>query len=128
MTSLKAAGTSWLMEAISLVMSYAADTTGTPAHAIDLAQLDAALIGGFLAHLEGERGNSIATRNARLAAVHSLFAYAAVEQHPEHAGSINRAIGPSAGGRLRTIGREHRLSRSTGATRRAARRPLVTDR
>jgi len=74
-----------------LLLRYAAHTTGTPAHAIDLAQLDAALIGGFLAHLEDERGNSIATRNARLAAVHSLFAYAAVE-HPEHAGSINRVM------------------------------------
>ena len=41
--------------------------------------------------LEHERGNSIATRNARLAAVHALFAYAAV-QHPEHAGSISRVL------------------------------------
>ena len=74
-----------------LLLRYAADTTGTPAHALDLAQLDATLIGGFLTHLEVERGNSIATRNARLAAVHSLFAYAAVE-HPEHAGTINRVM------------------------------------
>jgi integrase/recombinase XerD len=74
-----------------LLLRYATDTTGTPAHALDLAQLDADLIGGFLTYLEDERGNSIATRNARLAAVHSLFAYAAV-QHPEHAGSINRVL------------------------------------
>lgn len=74
-----------------MLLRYATDTTGTPAHAIDLAQLDADLISGFLTHLEVERGNSIATRNARLAAVHSLFAYAAV-QHPEHAGSINRVL------------------------------------
>lgn len=74
-----------------LLLGYAADTTGTPAHAIDLAQLDADLIGAFLTHLQHGRGNSIATRNARLAAVHSLFAYAAV-QHPEHAGSIARVM------------------------------------
>jgi len=74
-----------------LLLRYAADTTGTPAQSIDLAQLDAELIGRFLNHLEHERGNSIATRNARLAAVHSLFAYAAL-QHPEHAGSISRVL------------------------------------
>ena len=74
-----------------LLLRYATDTTGKPAHAIDLAQLDADLIGGFLAHLEVERGNSIPTRNARLAAVHSLFAFAAV-RHPEHAGSINQVM------------------------------------
>lgn len=74
-----------------LLLRYATDATGTPAHALDLAQLDADLIGGFLNHLQHQRGNSLATRNARLAAVHSLFAYAAV-QHPEHAGSIARVM------------------------------------
>ena len=74
-----------------LLLRYVVDTTGTPAQCIDLAQLDAELIGRFLTHLEHERGNSIATRNARLAAVHALFAYAAV-QHPEHAGSISRVL------------------------------------
>ena len=74
-----------------LLLRYVVDTTGTAAQSIDLAQLDAELIGQFLTHLEHERGNSIATRNARLAAVHSLFAYAAV-QHPEHAGSISRVL------------------------------------
>ena len=74
-----------------LLLGYVVATTGTPAHTIDIAQLDADLIGGFLTHLQEHRGNSIATRNARLAAVHSLFAYAAV-QHPEHAGSIARVL------------------------------------
>ena len=74
-----------------LLLRYVVDTTGTAAQSIDLAQLDAELIGQFLTHLEHERGNSIATRNARLAAVHSLFAYAAV-RHPEHAGSISRVL------------------------------------
>ena len=74
-----------------LLLGYIATTTGTAAHAIDLSLLDADLIGRFLSHLQDERGNSIATRNARLAAVHSLFAYAAL-QHPEHAGSIARVL------------------------------------
>ena len=74
-----------------LLLRYVVDTTGTPAHTIDLSLLDADLIGRFLNHLQDDRGNSIATRNARLAAVHSLFAYAAM-QHPEHAGSIARVL------------------------------------
>ena len=74
-----------------LLLRYVVATTGTPAHTIDIAQLDADLIGAFLNHLQDQRGNSIATRNARLAAVHSLFTYAAI-QHPEHAASIARVL------------------------------------
>jgi hypothetical protein len=36
------------------------------------------LIGAFLDHLEKRRGNGARTRNARLAAVHSFFRYAAL--------------------------------------------------
>jgi site-specific recombinase XerD len=53
--------------------------------------LDAPLIGAFLHHLETERGNSARTRNARLAAIHSLFGYAAL-QHPEDAAIIARVL------------------------------------
>jgi integrase/recombinase XerD len=53
--------------------------------------LDASLIASFLDHLERERGNSVRTRNARLAAVHSLFRYAAL-RHPEHAELIQRVL------------------------------------
>ena len=49
------------------------------------------MIAAFLDHLEHERGNSIRTRNARLAAIHSLFAYAAL-RHPEHAADIERVL------------------------------------
>jgi integrase len=45
----------------------------------------------FLDHLERERGNSVRTRNARLAAIHSLFRYAAL-RHPEHAATIARIL------------------------------------
>ena len=48
---------------------------------LDLSRLDADLINGFLTDLETQRGNSIATRNARLAAVHSFLAYAS-RYHP----------------------------------------------
>ena len=45
----------------------------------------------FLDHLEHDRDNSIRTRNARLAAIHSLFRYAAL-RHPEHAAQIERVL------------------------------------
>ena len=49
------------------------------------------LITAFLQHLETERGNTTATRNARLAAIHSLFRYAALRA-PEHAELISRVL------------------------------------
>ena len=74
-----------------LLLRYAATATGTAPAALDLSQLDTDLITEFLAHLETERGNTVSTRNARLAAVHSLFSYAAY-QHPEHADTISRVL------------------------------------
>ncbi|CAN5679741.1 site-specific integrase [soil metagenome] len=74
-----------------MLLTYAAEHTGGPPSRLDLAELDAPLIAGFLDHLEQQRRNSIRTRNARLAAIHSLFRYAAL-QHPEHAQSISRVL------------------------------------
>jgi integrase/recombinase XerD len=74
-----------------LLLSYAARHTGRQPSHLDLADLDAPLIGSFLDHLECGRGNSPRTRNARLAAVHSLFRYAAL-RHPEHAETIARVL------------------------------------
>lgn len=74
-----------------LLLGYAARATGTTPAALDLSQLDADLITGFLTHLETERGNTATTRNARLAAVHSLFSYAAYH-HPEHADTISTVL------------------------------------
>jgi Site-specific recombinase XerD len=53
--------------------------------------VDAPLVTAFLEHLEVDRRNSPRTRNNRLAAIHSLFAYAAL-RHPEHAASIRRVL------------------------------------
>jgi site-specific recombinase XerD len=58
---------------------------------VDIADLDAPLIGAFLTHLETNRGNSVRTRNARLAAIHSLFRYAAL-RHPDEAAVIQRVL------------------------------------
>ena len=74
-----------------LLLTFAAQRTGTMPNKLDLDALDAPLIGAFLDHLERSRGNSPATRNNRLAAIHSLFGYLALH-HPEHAGSIGRVL------------------------------------
>ena len=58
---------------------------------MQIEDLDAPLIGAFLDHLEDQRGNSVRTRNTRLAAIHSLFRFAAL-QHPEHAALIARVL------------------------------------
>ena len=48
-----------------LLVRYARDHTGTAPSALDLAQIDAELVGGFLDHLETDRHNSARTRPTR---------------------------------------------------------------
>lgn len=74
-----------------LLLGFIADTKKLAPSNLDFADLDAPTIGAFLTHLETTRGNSVRTRNARLAAIHSLFRFAALE-HPEHADSIARVL------------------------------------
>ena len=74
-----------------LLLGFASQHTHKTPSALDIADLDAPLIAAFLGHLETDRHNVTTTRNNRLAAVHSLFAYLALH-HPEHAGSIQRVL------------------------------------
>ncbi len=78
-------------DAIRLLLAYAHEQTGKQPFELDFEDLDAPLIGAFLTHLETDRGNSARTRNNRLAAIHSLYRYAALE-HPEHALTIARVM------------------------------------
>ena len=56
-----------------------------------IADLDAPFIGAFLQHLEEERGNSVRSRNARLAAIHSFFRYVALNE-PAHSALTQRVL------------------------------------
>ena len=77
--------------AFRLLLGFAAQRTSKTPGRLDISELDAPLIAAFLDHLERDRGNSIVTRNNRLAAIHSFFAYLAL-QHPEHAATIQRVL------------------------------------
>jgi integrase/recombinase XerD len=74
-----------------LLLGFAQHRTGKTPAKLAVADLDAVLVGAFLDHLERERHNSVRTRNNRLAAIHSLFAYAALH-HPEQAALIQRVL------------------------------------
>jgi integrase/recombinase XerD len=74
-----------------LLIRFATTKTGKTPSALDIADLDAPLITAFLDHLEHDRHNTVRTRNWRLAAIHSLFGYAALS-HPEHAATIQRVL------------------------------------
>jgi integrase/recombinase XerD len=74
-----------------LLLAFTRDNTGKPPNKVDITDWDITLISAFLHYLEADRANSVTTRNARLAAIHSLFAFAALRL-PEHAGLIQRVL------------------------------------
>jgi integrase/recombinase XerD len=74
-----------------LLFDFVDKRAGTAPCQLQLENLDAGVIGAFLEHLEAGRGNSVRTRNARLAAVHSFFRYAAL-RHPDSAETIERVL------------------------------------
>ncbi len=78
-------------DTLRLLLGFASRRARTLPCRLDFADLDATVISAFLDHLEHDRENSIRTRNARLAAIHSLFAFAAL-RHPEHAADIERVL------------------------------------
>lgn len=79
-------------DTIRLLVRYVQQQTGKPPARQSLTDLDAAMISAFLDHLETNRGNGIATRNTRLAVIHSLFRYAALSRI-DQSGLIQRVLG-----------------------------------
>lgn len=74
-----------------LLLAFAQQRIRVPPSALPLAKLDAPLISAFLRNLEQARGNSVRTRNARLAAIHSFFRYVALEE-PAHSATCQRVL------------------------------------
>jgi len=78
-------------DTLRLLLVFASERHGKAPGKLGIDSLDAPIIGTFLDHLEGHRKNGVRTRNARLAAIRSLFRYAAL-RHPEHAATIERVL------------------------------------
>ena len=78
-------------DTLRLLVVFAAERRGIEPSKLDIDDLDAPLVGAFLDHLEHQRENGVRTRNARLAAIRSLFRYSAL-RHPEHAAVIAREL------------------------------------
>jgi len=74
-----------------LLLSFATTRLEKQPSALAIEDLDAALIGKFLDHLECERGNSARSRNVRLAALHSFFRYVAMNE-PAYALHCQRVL------------------------------------
>ncbi|HUP23208.1 MAG TPA: tyrosine-type recombinase/integrase [Thermoanaerobaculia bacterium] len=79
-------------DTLRLLVLFAAELRRVEPSKLDIDDLDAPLVGAFLDHLEQQRGNGVRTRNARLAAIRSLFRYIAL-RHPEHAAVTERVLG-----------------------------------
>ena len=78
-------------DTLRLLLTFAAERRSIEPSKLDIGDIEAPLVGAFLDHLERARGNGVRTRNARLAAIRSLFRYAAL-RHPEHAAVIERVL------------------------------------
>jgi integrase/recombinase XerD len=74
-----------------LLLSFVETRVGRQASKLLMTDIDEPLISSFLEHLEKERGNDARTRNARLAAIRSLFRFAA-SREPAHAALIQRVL------------------------------------
>ncbi len=74
-----------------LLVTFAEGRIGKRPSDLDLGDLDAEMISAFLHHLEVDRANTIRTRNARMAAIRSLFRYASYRE-PAHAAVIQRVL------------------------------------
>ncbi len=77
-------------DAIRLLFLYIATHHGCDPTQVTVESVSAEIVRNFLSHMENERGNTTATRNQRLAALHSLFGFIG-RQAPEfvaHAAQI----------------------------------------
>jgi integrase/recombinase XerD len=63
-----------------LLLKHAASKLARPPTDLKVVDIDAELVGAFLANIESTRGNSARSRNARLSAIRSFFKYVAIDE------------------------------------------------
>ncbi|MDP2786155.1 MAG: site-specific integrase [Sulfurimicrobium sp.] len=78
-------------DTFSLFLNFAQKHLHRAPSTFGIEDVDVPIVCAFLDHLEKERGNCSRTRNARLAAIHSLFKYAALRD-PAHSAVIQRVL------------------------------------
>jgi len=76
-------------DTLRLPVTYASKVPGTPPQGMSAGDIHADFIGDFLHHPGHERGNGARTRDARPAAIRSLFACVALHE-PHHAALAQR--------------------------------------
>jgi integrase/recombinase XerD len=79
-------------DALLLLLRFLSTSRRCGIEQLDLVVLTADSVGRFLNTLERERHNSIVTRNARLAAIHTFARFLATE-YPEHLASLQAILG-----------------------------------
>jgi len=75
-----------------LFLGFAMTDCRRPIESLTIADITAERVARFLASLESERHNSITTRNARLAALHT-FARFLIAETPEHMAALQQVLG-----------------------------------
>ena len=78
-------------DAIVMLLQFAARRHGGGIETLDLVDLDAEVVEEFLRYLEVERHNGVATRNVRLAAIHTLARFLS-GRHPDRLGTWQAII------------------------------------
>jgi site-specific recombinase XerD len=78
-------------DAMLLLLQFAAADAKRPVDRLQVSDLTAERVAAFLNHLQSERSNGIATRNARLGAIH-VFARFLAARMPEALGTLQRVI------------------------------------
>ena len=63
-----------------LLLRFASERTGRAPTKLKIEDLNAEMVGDFLAHIESERRNSARSRNTRLAAIRSFFRFVAMNE------------------------------------------------
>ena len=72
-----------------LFLAFLSERENVPAHKLETNHVDATAVIAFLDYLEDDRGNSVATRNLRLAAIKATMAFQATKA-PELLDTIAR--------------------------------------
>jgi integrase/recombinase XerD len=74
-----------------LWLTFLRDQTGVEPSALRMADVDAPVVLRFLTYLEQERGNSVRSRNIRLAALRAFFRFVALRD-PDSLGIVTRVL------------------------------------